>query len=315
MWVLVSLGAGVVQTARNGLSRSLSGVLPATLLSWSRFAFNLPFATLLVLLLYRLGTDGAPTLSLRFFALSAVGGAGQILGNVALIASFTAGTFAQAIVLHKTEAVLAAVVGFVFFAQEPSPLAWAGIAVSVLGVILIGLVSSDRPSPSRVAGSALPSASASTLLTANRGTALALGSAALLVAASFGINEATEELGRLNPEVDGTFGFAATTLFHVTWMEVAALTAWLMARERAALGMVPDHLPRLAAIGLTSFAGSLGWFWAFSLTLVAFVKAVGQIESVLSVLLAIFLWGEQRTRDQLPGIALTVVGILLIVAG
>ncbi len=313
MWVLVSLGAGVLQTARNGLSRSLSGVLPATLLSWSRFAFNLPFATLLVLLLYRLGADGAPALSHRFFALSAIGGAGQILGNVALIASFGSGTFAQAIVLHKTEAVLAAVVGFVFFAQEPSPLGWVGIAVSVLGVILIGLVSSDREPSAPAPGSALPSASA--LLTANRGTALALGSAALLVAASFGINEATEELGRLNPNVDGTFGFAATTLFHVTWMEVAALTAWLLARERAALGQVPAHLPRLAAIGLTSFGGSLGWFWAFSLTLVAFVKAVGQIESVLSVLLAIHLWGEQRTRDQLPGIALTVVGILLIVAG
>ena len=308
MWVLVSLGAGVLQTARNGLSRSLSGVLPATLLSWSRFAFNLPFATLLVLLLYRFGANGAPTLSVRFFALSAIGGAGQLLGNVALIASFSSGTFAQAIVLHKTEAVLAAVVGFLFFAQDPSPLGWVGIAVSVLGVILIGLASSSRdPGTERL--------TAASLLTANRGSVLALGSAALLVAASFGIHHATEELGRLNPAVEGTFGFAATTLFHVTWMEVAALTVWLLARERAALGKVPAHLPRLAAIGLTSFAGSLGWFWAFSLTLVAFVKAVGQIESVLSVLLAIFLWGEQRTRDQLPGIALTVVGILLIVAG
>jgi drug/metabolite transporter (DMT)-like permease len=96
-------------------------------------------------------------------------------------------------------------------------------------------------------------------------------------------------------------------------MEVVALTVWLLVRERAALGRVPTHLPRLAAIGFTSFLGSLGWFWAFSLTLVAFVKAVGQIESVLSVLLAIYLWREQRTRDQLPGIALTVVGIFLIV--
>ena len=304
MWVLVSLAAGVAQTARNGLARSLSGVLPATLLSWSRFAFNLPFAALLVVLLYRLGGDGAPGLSLRFFALSAVGGAGQILGNVALIEAFRSGTFAQAIVVHKTEAALAAVVGAVFFAQAPSPLAWAGIAVSVLGVILIGLATSGGSSAGRAE-----------LLTANRGTGLALASAGLLVVASFGIHEATRELGALNPAVDGTFGFAATTLFHVTWMEVAVLTLWLVVRERPALGKVPEHLPRLAAIGFTSFLGSLGWFWAFSLTLVAFVKAVGQIESVLSVLLAIFLWQEQRTRDQLPGIALTVVGILLLVLG
>ena len=151
------------------------------------------------------------------------------------------------------------------------------------------------------------------LASTNLGTWLALATAGLLVVASFGIQQATEELQRLNPDVEGTFGFAATTLFHVTWLEVVVLTGWLLVRERDALGRVPDHLPRLAAIGFTSFVGSLGWFWAFSLTLVAFVKAVGQIESVLSVLLAIYLWQEQRTRDQLPGIALTVVGIFLIV--
>lgn len=306
MWVVVSLAAGVLQTARNGLARSLSSILPATLLSWSRFAFNLPFATLLVVLLYRFGADGAPGLSLRFFVLSAVGGAGQILGNVALIAAFSSGTFAQAIVLHKTEAVLAAIVGSLFFTQDPGPLGWVGIAVSVLGVVSIGLVSADPVR--RGEGSVLAS-----LVTANRGTALALVSAGLLVVASFGVQQATRELGDRNPDVDGTFGLAATTLFHVTWMEVVVLTVWLLARRRSAFAQVPRHLPRLAAIGLTGFAGSLGWFWAFSLTLVAFVKVVGQIESVLSVLLAIFLWKEQRTRDQLPGIALTVAGILLIV--
>lgn len=298
MWVVISLAAGVLQTARNGLARSLSGVLPHTMVSWARFAFNLPFAAALVLAWYGLGSEAAPVLSARFFALCVLGGAGQILGNVVLLEAFRSGTFAQAIVIHKTEVVLAAVVGFLFFSQVPAPLGWLGIVVSVAGVVSIGLASADREVD---------------LLTANRGTLLALASAGLLVIAGFGIQQATEELGTVNPAVDGTFGFAATTLFHVTWMEVVALTAWLVARERAALARVPDHLPRLAAIGFTSFAGSLGWFWAFSLSLVAFVKAVGQIESVLSVVLAIVVWREQRVRDQLPGLALTVVGILLIV--
>jgi drug/metabolite transporter (DMT)-like permease len=306
VWVAISLAAGLLQTARNGLARSLSGVLPHTMVSWARFAFNLPFATVLVLAWYGLGSEPAPGLSARFFALCVIGGAGQILGNVVLLEAFRSGTFAQAIVIHKTEVVLAALVGFLFFSQVPAPLGWFGIVVSVAGVVLIGLASVDRQAD-------LLTANRGTLLAANRGTILALASAGLLVIAGFGIQQATAELGDLNPGVDGTFGFAATTLFHVTWMEVVALTAWLVARERAALRRVPDHLPRLAAIGFTSFAGSLGWFWAFSLSLVAFVKAVGQIESVCSVVLAIVVWREQRVRDQLPGLALTVVGILLIV--
>lgn len=307
MWVAISLAAGLLQTARNGLARSLSGVLPAALLSWSRFAFNLPFAAALVGGLYLWRPDGAPELSIRFFALCLLGGAGQILGNVVLIEAFRSGTFAQAIVIHKTEVVLAALVGFLFFAQVPNPLGWLGILVSAVGVVLIGLASA------RTAAGGGAGGGAASLLTANRGTWLALSSAGLLVVAGFGIQQATEDLIDRNVQFDGTFTLAATTLFHVTWLEVVALTAWLLVRERGALRRVPDHLLRLVGIGVTSFAGSLGWFWAFSLTFVAFVKAVGQIESVLSVLLAIYLWHEQRTRDQLPGIALTIAGIFLIV--
>ena len=299
-----------MQTARNGLARSLSGVLPASLLSWSRFAFNLPFATLLLVAVYLLGPDGAPQLSVRFFALGLIGGIGQILGNVALINAFKVGTFAQAIVVHKTEVAMAAVTGFLFFSEVPSVVGWVGILVSAVGVAMIGYASATARERAR-GGSSVPLGD--DLLTANRGTGLALASAALLVVAGFGIQRATLDLVDRNPDVDGTFGLAATTLFHVTWMEIVVLTAWLLLRERAAFGQVPAHLPRLAAIGFTSFAGSLGWFWAFSISFVAFVKAVGQIESVLSVLLAIYLWKEQKTRDQLPGIALTIVGIFLIV--
>lgn len=318
MWVVISLAAGTLQTARNGLARSLSGVLPAAVLSWARFAFNLPFAAVLVAGLYLLGSDGAPTLSVRFFALALIGGVGQILGNVALLSAFQLGTFAQAIVVHKTETALAAVVGFAFFAQAPSAQGWIGIALSALGVILIGYASAVNRSGSGAGAGAGAGGEGnegrwSELLSANRGTALALASAGLLVVASFGIHQATQDLAERNPEVDGSFGFAATTLFHVTWMEVVLLSAWLLVRQREALGQIPDHLPRLAAIGFTGFAGSLGWFWAFTLSFVAFVKAVGQIESVLSVLLAIYLWKEQKTRDQLPGIALTMAGIFLIV--
>ena len=68
-------------------------------------------------------------------------------------------------------------------------------------------------------------------------------------------------------------------------------------------------------IGLTGFCGSLCWFWAFSLTLVAYVKAVGQIEGVLAVLLAIYVWREAEVRRQLPGVALVTLGILLVLLG
>ncbi len=45
----------------------------------------------------------------------------------------------------------------------------------------------------------------------------------------------------------------------------------------------------MSLIGLTGFSGSLCWYWAYALALVAYVKAVGHVEMVYSVLISIFL--------------------------
>jgi drug/metabolite transporter (DMT)-like permease len=71
----------------------------------------------------------------------------------------------------------------------------------------------------------------------------------------------------------------------------------------------------MSLIGLTGFLGSLGWFWAYSLALVAYVKAVGQIESVVAVLLSLFVWRERAVLRQLPGMLLVLGGILLVLFG
>ncbi len=306
LWAVVSLAGGTFQTARNGMARSLSGRLPATLLSWSRFAFNLPLATALVILLYWVLGQGPPSVSARYFMLVGVAALTQLLGNVVLINAFRFATFAQAIVVHKTEVVMAAVVGLVFFAERPSLGAWAGILLSVIGVAMIARATAAA----RKGGEPTPW---SQVIQANRGTGLALVAGALLVVAGYAIRYAGFELADLNPGGGGAFANAASTLFHVTWIEVVILSVWLWLRNRSAYGEVRPNLRRLAAIGATSFAGSLCWFWAFSMAYVALVKAVGQIESVLSVVLAIGLWKEQKAMDQLPGIAVTVVGILLLV--
>ena len=57
------------------------------------------------------------------------------------------------------------------------------------------------------------------------------------------------------------------------------------------------------------------WFWAFSLTFVAYVKAVGQLEALLAVALGIRLMCEHDLWRQLPGVGLTVVGIALVLLG
>jgi len=291
MWVLLALGAGLLQSARNGFARSLVGSISPVLNSWARFSFNLPLSTTLVSILVL--ARGAPLTSPRFYALAFATGLAQLLGSVALIAAFRHQNFAQSIVLHKLEVLFTAVIGAVLFSEAPTGLAWVGILVSVAGVVAM------TPGTVRSRFGA--------------GSALAVAAGLLLAVVGFFLKAAIVELILLNPWVGtGRFVVAAHTLFHVTWMEVLLLTAWLLYARRGELALVPRHWPRMVLQGFFGFSASLGWFWAYSLTFVAYVKAVGQVESVAAVLYSLLIWKESEVSRQVPGMALTLVGIVLV---
>ena len=302
MWVELSLAAGCLQTARNALARNLTGRASPALISWSRFAFNLPFASLLVLGL--LWHSGPVTLTAGFLVFCLATGVCQLLGNVALVSAFRHANFAESIVLHKLEVVFTAVVGAVFFAEHPSTTGWLGIVVCGAGVLLMNLGRGRGPSGWRRA------------FHLDLGAVLSLTCGLLLVLASFALKEASTSFALANPRVgEGRFEAAAHTLFHTTWMEVAILTVFLLLRDRGEFAGVPRLWRSMLAIGASGFAGSLCWFWAYSIALVAYVKAVGQVEAVLAVGLALFVWREPGVLRQLPGVALVVGGIALVLLG
>lgn len=302
MWVALSLAAGGFQTARNALARSLSGRVTPALISWARFAFNLPFSTLLVLAL--LSLEGRPATPPAFYAYCLATALTQLLGNVALVAAFQRANFAQSIMLHKLEVVFTAFVGVALFAESPTPLGWAGVLVCGAGVLLMNLGRERGPEGLRRA------------FHVDAGSLLALSCGLLLVFASFMLKEASAVFALANPRVGaGRFEAAAHTLFHTTWMEVVVLTLWLLRFRPDELRRVPRHAGRMLAIGVTGFLGSLCWFWAYSIALVAYVKAVGQVEAVLAVALALLVWGEREVLRQLPGVVVVLAGIVLVLVG
>ncbi len=302
MWVELSLAAGTFQTTRNALARSLAGRISPALNSWSRFAFNLPFSTALAAAVT--AATQAPRLTPAYLGLCALTGITQLLGNVALVAAFQRANFAESIVLHKLELVFTGLVGVALFDEAPTPLGWAGIVVCGAGVLVLNLGRSRGPEGWRRA------------FHFDLGAGLALVCALLLVAAGFALKFANEAFAAANPWVDDDrFVAAVNTLFHTTWIEVAILSGWLALRQREQFRLVRPHWRRMLGIGAAGFAGSLCWFWAYSLTLVAYVKAVGQIEALLAVALALVVWKEADVRRQLPGVALIAAGILAVLFG
>ena len=149
-----------------------------------------------------------------------------------------------------------------------------------------------------------------------RAGSLALLCAVLLVAASFALKIANGIVSEANPGISvSSIAAPIQTLFHTTWMEVLLLSIWILHREPRSFAAVPVHWRRMLLIGSTGFIASLGWFWAYSLTLVAYVKAVGQIEALIAIALAIRVLGERELIRQLPGVLLIIGGITLVLLG
>lgn len=302
MWVLLAIIAGCVQTVRNALSRSLTGKISPTLNSWARFSFNLPFSTSLVLVLLFL--HGTPTLTWQFYFYCTGTAIAQLLANVALIKAFERANFAQSIVLHKLEVVFTAIIGMLFFAEAPSPIGWIGVIVCTIGMLLINLGRERGPEGWRRA------------IHFDVGALFALACAMGLVMAGFFLKTGVGHFVLANPRVGtGRFEAAVHTLFHTTWIEVVMLSVALAFRQPREFRLVPKHWRHMLPLGASAFAGSVCWFWAYSLTLVAYVKAVGQIEVVFAIVLAIRVWREKEIWQQLPGVALVMVGIALVVLG
>ena len=66
-------------------------------------------------------------------------------------------------------------------------------------------------------------------------------------------------------------------------------------------------------VGITSAIGSIGWFTAMAMQNASYVKAVGQVEVIFTVLISTLYFRERITAMEYAGIATIVVAVLMFV--
>ena len=106
---------------------------------------------------------------------------------------------------------------------------------------------------------------------------------------------------------------ATLTLACVTASQTIAMAVYLRLRESGEMGRVFANWRIAGLVGITSMIGSMGWFIAFTLQTVAYVKALGQIELLFSLVLTVFFFKEKITARELQGGALLLVSMLVLV--
>lgn len=260
--------------------------------TFSRFLFAAPLAVILsAALLLHSGTP-LPEMTGRFWLFAWAGGLGQIIATFATVALFAERNFAVGIAFTKSETVLVAAFSAVVLGEAVSGAGLLAILVGVTGVILL----SQKPGALRAASFW------------NRATALGLIAGACFGGAAIGYRGATLALGDLP-----FFMRAAVTLAAVTVSQTVALGLWLIWREPGELGRVLARWRMTALVGVTGMLGSLGWFTAFTLQNAAYVRALGQVELIFSILATTLFFRERVSGREVIGMGLLAVSIIAII--
>ena len=296
LWISFTLFAVCMQSLRTAAQKQLAGNLSVSATTLVRYLFGLPFAALYFLFIALEPGDDKGTLVLvlpsnlfsesRFILSAALAGLAQILATYFLIQTLLLRNFSVGTALAKTQALQAAIIGSVFFNE---PLHWLGylsVGLGVIGVLFISNVKvSQYTSVDR------------------RALVFGLGSGLLFAMTSWFVRDASLAL-------EGPRLLAAATVLLVTVsLQTLLCLAWVCAKQRDELKRLRQNLAACWFIGITSLAGSIGWFTANTLQNPALVNTVGQIEFVVTLLITHFYFSEKIMPREGVGMLLIVIGI------
>jgi len=295
LWIPITIAAAFFQTLRFMLQKTLSTTRLSTAgATFSRFAYSAPFvAVILASYLIATGQD-LPPLGAAFWGYALTGGLSQIIATMLVVALFKQRNFAVGITFKKTEVIQAVIFGLLILGE--------GVSLAGFGAILLGLIGvlslSKTPGGTGRWWQGLT----------NRAAALGLGSGVLFAISGVTYRAASLELGSLEPLLR-----AGITLAAVTMSQMIAMGLWLALRDRAELRAVWAARRTAIWVGVFSMGGSFCWFIAFTLQTVAYVKALGQVELIFSMLASVLFFRERISARELIGIGLLGASILLLV--
>ncbi len=293
LWIPFTLLAAGGQVVRNAMQRGLTAQLGTLGATHIRFLFGFPFSLVFLGLILAVNGDRLSWPETGFWAWLVVGGMAQILATALMLMAMNERSFVVTTAYLKTEAIQAAIFGFVFLSDHLTVLKVAAILIATIGVVITAL----RPSGMKGFGDLKP-----TLLG--------------LVAASFFALSAVGYRGAILNVTGVSFVTAASvTLVATLLMQTIVLSGWLIVRSPGTMTAIFRlWKPSMFAGFMGSFA-SLFWFLAFALTAAANVRTLALVEVLFAQAVAYFSMKQKISLREMSGIALILIGVAMLVAG
>ncbi|WP_425043644.1 EamA family transporter [Primorskyibacter sp. S87] len=295
LWIPVTVAAASFQTVRFMLQKVLSSsTLSPAGATFSRFVYSAPLILGALAVYLMVSGRSLPSLPGAFWAFAAIGGTAQILATVCVVALFKQRNFAVGITFKKTEVIQTAIVGLVVLGDRISAAGWCAILIGLAAVLVLSKTpQSEGPWWKHLT---------------NRAAQLGLGSGVLFAFSAVSYRGASLQLAEVEPVFR-----AAVTLAAVVSLQTVFMAVWLFWKDRPQLAKVWASRRVSVWVGLTSMGGSFCWFLAFTLQNAAYVKALGQVELILSLLASVLFFRERVTAREIAGMGLLAVSILALV--
>ncbi|TXR53034.1 DMT family transporter [Reinekea thalattae] len=284
-WILLTLLAAFSQSWRNAFQSRLSQTFSTVAVTLARFLWAGPLALLYLIGLYQWRPVALPQFSLvsAFFIVAAA--LMQIVATALMVVLFKQKNYAIGAGLAKSEAPMSAFLGVLFFGTSLSLIGWLGVLIGGLAVFVLSTAQGIKQ------------LSLKTVL-------LGLACSTAFALTSLWIREASLSLALPFPYS------AAWVLLLVIAVQTLLLVGYLVCNDRRSLVMMFKKPTYVVLTSLASFIGSFGWFSAMSLQAVPYVKTLGQIEVLFTMLISYF-WLKESIKSK-DVIALFMVGIAAI---
>jgi drug/metabolite transporter (DMT)-like permease len=286
-WVLFTLGAVVLQTFRNALQSKLSVNMRTSGVTLARFLFAPPIALTYLVLLYTFSNQVIPEFSLKFVFFVLLSSVLQISATALMVILFKQKNFAVGAGLAKSEALVAGVLGTLFFGSQLSLFGWVGILVGAGAIYILS------------GGGRKGQLSLKTVI-----IGLACGTCFALT--SLFVREASHLLNVPFPHS------AAWVLLWVICIQTTLLVSYIAVKDRSTFVVLKNNTKMTLVTSIISCFGTICWFSAVSLHHVAYVKTLGQVEVLLTMLVATFWLKNRVQKHEVIGLLLIAVASILV---
>lgn len=292
-WIVITIFGAFFQNLRSSLQKKLNTNLSTITSTYVRFAFALPFATLLFFIYFRnFEIISVILVQSNFVYYTILGSVFQIIFTFILLYLFKFSNFVVGTALSKTEVIQVAIFEYFLLKDKLNIFGVFGIIIATVGVIIISVKDLKLFFNNFF--------SKTTLIGLTTGLFLAL-SVVYFRAAALSLEN-----------FSSNFEKAISTLFFGLVIQTFIITIYLFIFERSEFRKLYNNKFESCLAGFAGFMATMTWFYAFTLVQASFVRALGQVEIFFSYLSSKYFFKEKVTISEIVGILIFVSGVMLM---